>query len=80
MIRIRHHRSVFMAVAVLVATVVTLMMAPEAMAQFSQESKSPPTPSSSGNPPVLIQYGVLVVLTLGVVGLGIFKSKREVRN
>lgn len=65
--------------AVVVAAVITAV-APEAMAQFGQETKSPPTPSSSPNPPLLIQYGVLLVLVLGVLGLSIIRSKREVQK
>lgn len=58
-----------------------LWIAPEAMAQFgAQETKTPPTPSSSDKPPLLIQYAVLFVIVLGVLGLSLLRSKREVRN
>jgi len=81
MIRICPNRAVFTAVAPVVVAMATLAIAPEAPGQFEQQqTKLPPTPTSSDKPPVLIQYGVLVVLTMGVVGLGILKSKREVRN
>ena len=78
--RIRQPRSVFLVVAMLALVAIAGPAAPEALAQYGQETKQPPTPSSRGNPPALLQYGVLVVLAMGVVGLGILKSKREVRN
>jgi hypothetical protein len=78
--RIRQHRSILLAMALLVGVAVTLIAAPEALAQFGEETKSPPTPGSMGKPPLLLQYGVLVVLVLGVLGLSIFRSKREIRK
>jgi len=77
---IRQHRSACLAVALLVGVSAFLLVAPEAMAQFGEDVKSPPTPGSMGKPPLLIQYGVLAVLVLGVLGLSILKSKREVRK
>jgi hypothetical protein len=80
MTRIRQHRSTLCALAFVVLAGVSLFVAPDALAQVGQDSKTPPTPSSSGNSPVLLQYAVLAVLVIGIVGLGILKSKREVRN
>ena len=78
--RFRPFRSLSVPLALALILALALTVAPEAMAQFGKEAKSPPTPTSSDKPPLLIQYGVLVILTLGVIGLSIFKSKREVRN
>ncbi len=65
----------------LAALSLLVVTAPEALAQFDEPiTKSPPTPNSADDPPLLIQYGVLVVLVIGVIGLGILRSKREVRN
>ncbi|MCB9838495.1 MAG: hypothetical protein H6813_04085 [Phycisphaeraceae bacterium] len=74
-------RAVIAALAPLAIAMAVLAAAPSALAQFEQQqTKLPPTPTSSDKPPALIQYGVLVVLTGGVVALSIMKSKREVRN
>lgn len=78
--RLRLSRSLYMPLAIVLILALALTVAPDAVAQFAKESKSPPTPTSSDKPPLLIQYGVLVLITLGVIGLSIFKSKREVRN
>jgi len=51
-----------------------------ALGQIAQESKLPPTPSGTGNPPLLLYYGVLFLLALGTIGLGILKSKRNVQT
>ena len=79
--RIRLSRSLCVVLALALVATLALTVAPEAMAQLGgQPTKSPPTPTSSDKPPLLIQYGVLVVLAMGVIGLSIFKSKREVRG
>ena len=78
----RPYRSALPALALLVIAGALLAIAPDAMAQLggTDTSKTPPTPGASDKPPLLLQYGVLAVLVLGILGLSILRSKREVKN